>query len=152
MSITFTTHCEERILFGWGQPGCCNSYDWRFTFGSYVRAQVSSIATIHLKKIRHLPFGTGPSRPVRLHSGAIVAPQQFHGVSNTLQVCGNSECRAECGAQFYDILRLSLLTNVQSIVDRPPTGKQGVELCCSPRGVVLYRGCPEWHPCLPETF
>ena len=36
--------------------------------------------------------------------------------------------------------------------DKHPTGKQGVELCCSPRGVVLYGGCPERQPCLPRTL
>ena len=81
--------------------------------------------------------------------GAIVISRKFHGVSNALQCCGNSECRAECGAQFCDILRLPLLTHEQSISDQHPTGKQGPELCCSPRGGVLYGGCPERHPCLP---
>ena len=36
-----------------------------------------------VQEIRHLPFGTGPRRPVRLHSGAIVAPRKFHGVSTS---------------------------------------------------------------------
>ena len=49
-----------------------------------------------------VPFGTGPTRPVRLHSGAIVASRKFHGISKALQVHGNPECRAEYGAQFYD--------------------------------------------------
>ena len=48
----------------------------------------------------HLPFATGPTRSVRLHSGAIVAPRKFQGVFNAMQVCGNPECRAECGAEF----------------------------------------------------
>ena len=64
---------------------------------------------IHLRKSL-LPFGTGPTRPVRMHSGTIVAPQKFHGVSNTLQVCSNPKCCAESGAQFYEILRHLLLT------------------------------------------
>ena len=51
-----------------------------------------------------------------------------------------------------DMLRLTLLTHAQSIGDQDPTGKQGIELCCSPRGVVLYGGCPERHPCRPGTL
>ena len=69
-----------------------------------------------------------------------------------LQVCGNPEYHAECGAQFCDIPWVPLLTHVQSIGDQHPTGKQGVAPCCSPRGVVLYGGCPERHPCLPGTL
>ena len=99
----------------------------------------------------HLPFRTDPTRPMRLHSSAIVAPRKFQGISNALQVCGIPECRTECEAQFCDILRLLLLTQAQYIGDQHPTGKQGIELCCSPHGVVLYRGCPKQHPCLPGT-
>ena len=80
--------------------------------------------------------------------GASVASRKFHGVSNVLQVCGNPEC----GAQFCDILRLPLLTHAQSISNQHPTGKQGDELCCSSRGVVLYACCRERHPCLPGTL
>ena len=58
-------------------------------------------------------------------------------VSNALQVCGNPECRAEYGAQCCDILLLPLLTHAQSIGDQHPTGKKGVELCYSLRGVFL---------------
>ena len=39
-----------------------------------------------------------------------------------------------------DILRLPLITHAQSIGDKHSRGKQGVELFCSPRGVVLYGG------------
>ena len=91
---------------------------------------------------------TFPLAPVqqgrRLHSSVIVAPRKFHGVSNALQVCINPECHAECGAEFCDIHRLTLLTQVQSIGDQHPTGKQAVELCYSPHGVILYGGCPKW--------
>ena len=105
-----------------------------------------------IQESSHLLFRNGPTRPVQLYSGAIVAPLKFHGVSNVLKVLCNPECRAECGAQFCDILRLLLLIHAQSISDQYPTGKQGVELCCSPCGVVLYGGYPEQHPCLPGTF
>ena len=37
-------------LFGRGEPGCFHSFYWRFRFGSYERAQVSSIVTIRPKK------------------------------------------------------------------------------------------------------
>ena len=44
------------------------------------------------------------------------------------------------------ILRLPLLTYAQSIGDQHPTGKHGVELCCSPRGSysteVVLNGIP----------
>ena len=62
--------------------------------------------------------------------------------------CGNPECHAECGAQFSDKLQLLLLTHAQSIGNQHPTGKRGVELCCSSHGVILYVDCPEQHPCL----
>ena len=64
----------------------------------------------------HLPFCTGLTRPVRLHCGAIAAPRKLYGVSN-----GNPECRAECGAEFYDILRLPLITHAQSIYEQHRT-------------------------------
>ena len=140
---TFTAHCVGR-----GEPGCFHSFDWRFMFGSYEWAQVSSITLVP------------PRRPVRLHSGASVAPRKFHGVSNVLQVCGNSEC----GAQYCDILRLLLLTHAQSIGYHHPTGKQGVELCCFPHGVILYdisgfpkcfnQLCPSaiWQCCIATYF
>ena len=72
----------------------------------YERAQVSPIATI---------------RPRKSHSSAIVEPRKFHEVSNALQVFGNPECRAECGAQLCHILRLPLLTHAQSKGDQHPT-------------------------------
>ena len=100
-----------------------------------------------VQESRHLPFGTGPARPVRLLSDAIVAPRKFHGVSNALQVYGNQECRAECGSHFCDIFKLPLLIQAQSIGDHYPTGNQGVGLCCSPSGVVLYG-----IPAFPERF
>ena len=42
MNITFTAHCIGRTFFGRGKPGCFHSFDWRFKFGSYERAQVLS--------------------------------------------------------------------------------------------------------------
>ena len=82
---------------------------------------------------------------MQLHRGAIVEPWKFHEVSNVLQVCGNPEYHAECGAQFCDIFRLSLLTYTESINDQHPIGKQGVELCnvLLSSGVVLCEGFPE---------
>ena len=124
--------------------------DWRFKFGLYDRAQVSSIATIHPRK----------SSPLLWYwcNKACVTAQWCHcctleisWVSSALQVCGNPECCEECGAQFCDILRLLLLTHAQSICDHHPTGEQGLELCCSPHGVILY-GCPKWHSCLPRML
>ncbi|PSN48536.1 hypothetical protein C0J52_05922 [Blattella germanica] len=53
--------------------------------------------------------------------------------------------------QFCDILRLLLLTLAQSIGDQHPTRKQGVELCCSSRAVVLYGGYHSQHLCLLGT-
>ena len=74
---------------------------------------------------RHLPFGTVPTRPARLHSGTSVACRNFHGVSNALLFCRNPKCGAEFGAQFYDIATsTSLLTHAPSIGDQHPTGKQ----------------------------
>ena len=49
-------------------------------------------------------------------------------------------------AQLFDILRLPLLTQAQSIGDQHPVGKQGVEQRFSPHGVALYGDCPERHP------
>ena len=145
MNITFTAHCVGRTFFGRGEPGCFNSFDCRFKFGSYERAKVPSVATIRPRK-SSLSLWYMSNKACRLHNGAIVAPRKFHGVSNALQVCGNPECRAEYGAQFCDILRLPLLTHAQSIGNQHPEGKQGVELCCSPCGVILFGGCPERHP------
>ena len=148
--IIFTAHYVEHTFFGRGEPECFHSFDWRFKCGLYEQAQVSSIATI-------IPRKSPPSRWYRSNKacatayGAIVPPRKFHGVSNALQVYGDPTYRAECGTQFCDILRLPLLTHPQSIDYQQPTGKQGVELCCSPCDV-LYGGCPEWHPCLPGTF
>ena len=98
-----------------------------------------------VQESRYLPFGTGPTKPVRLHSSAIVAPGKFHVVSNALQVFRKPEYRAECGAQFCDILRHPLLTHSQYIGDQHPRGKQEVELCFSLRGVVLCGDYPERH-------
>ena len=97
------------------------------------------------KKNSYLPFCTHPTRPLRLYSGAIVAPQKFHGISNALQVTQNVVQNVE--AQFCDILRLPLLPHAQSIGDQHPKGKQGVELYCSPGGLVL-KGIPAF----PERF
>ena len=71
---------------------------------------------------------------------------------NALQVSGNSEYHAECGVQYYGILRLQQLTQAQSNSDQHPTGKKAVELCCSPCGVVLYGGCSDEIPAFPECF
>ena len=100
------------------------------------------------KKVLTSPLVISPTRPLQLHSGAIVAPRKFHRVSNALQVSG----RVQCGAQFCDILRLPLLIHPQSIGDQHPTGKQEVELCYSPRGVVLYGGCSERHRAIWQRY
>ena len=80
----------------------CHMPQWtsHFKFGSYAWTQDLSIATICPRKsspsLRYwLNKGT---RPVWLHSSAIVAPWKFHEISNKLQECGNPECRAEWGA------------------------------------------------------
>ena len=150
MNITFTEHYVGRTLFGRGEPGCFHSFDWLFKFGSYERAQVSSLWRF-VQESHHLVFGTSPTRTMRLHNGAIVAPWIFHGLSNALQVCGNRECYAECGAQFCDILRLPLLTHALPIGDQHPTGKEGVELYFSPHGVI-HRGVMNGIPAFPERF
>ena len=65
--------------------------------------------------------------------------------------------------QFCDILRLPLLSHTQSIGDQHPTGKQGVELYCSPHGVLygipafleLYKpscSCAIWQHCIATCF
>ena len=59
-----------------------------------------------IQESSHVPFGTGPTRPVQLHSGAIVTPRKFHGGSNMRQVYAPPECRAECGTYFCNILQL----------------------------------------------
>ena len=94
-----------------------------------------------VQESRHIPFVTGPTRPVLLHSGIIVAHQK------------STRCKfSECGTQFCDALRLPLLTHWKSTGSQHPTGKQGVELCRSPRVVVQYGGCPERHPYLTGMF
>ena len=77
-----------QVWFVWTSPGFVHSDD-------------------SFQASRHLPFDTGTTRPVRLHSDAIAASRKFHGVANALAVCSNPECRAECGAQFCDILKTS---------------------------------------------
>ena len=47
---------------------------------------------------------------------------------------------------FVTYSRLPLLTHAQSINDQHPTGKQGVELWCSPHEVFLHESCLKWHP------
>ena len=42
-NITLTAHCVGRTFFGRAEPGCFHSFDWRFKFDSYERAQVSTI-------------------------------------------------------------------------------------------------------------
>ena len=69
-----------------------------------------------------------------------------------LQVFGNPECHAECGALFCYIHPLSMLIHLQFITDQHPTGKLEVELYCSPHGVILYGDITEQHPCLPGTL
>ena len=149
MNITFTAHYVGLIFFGREEPRYFHSFDCRFKFGSYEQAQVSSTTTIRLRK-----SSPGPTKPVRLHSGVIAASRKFHGVFNSLQVCGNPECRAECWAQFCDIPRLPLVTHSQSIGDQNPTGKQGVQLCCFVLHVRL--SCTEvvlnGIPVFPERF
>ena len=38
-----STLCRENFFFRRGEPGFFHSFDWRFKFGPYERAQVSSI-------------------------------------------------------------------------------------------------------------
>ena len=130
MNITFTAHCVGRTFFGRGELGCFHSFDRRFKFDSYERAQVSSkiVATFRLVPVQ---------QPVRLHSSAIVAPRKLHGVSNAQQVYSNRECRT----QFCDIVRLPLLTGAQSISEELNSVVLYVGSSCT--GV----GCSERHPC-----
>ena len=56
--IRHTKHHLHSLLcrahfFGGGEPACFRSFDWRFMFGSYERAQVSYIATILTRKSSH---------------------------------------------------------------------------------------------------
>ena len=45
-----------------------------------------------------------------------------------------TQCVMQNVEHSFVTLRLPLLTHAQSIGDQHPTGKQEVELCCSPRG------------------
>ena len=49
MNLTFTVHCAGSTFFG-REQGCFHSFDWRFKFDSYQRAQGSTIATIRSRK------------------------------------------------------------------------------------------------------
>ena len=94
-----------------------------------------------VQESRHLPFGTGSTRPMRKRSGTIVTPRKFHGVPNALQVCRNPEC----GAQSCDIIRLAVLN--------PSAISTLQELNC----VVLHVGSFRMEvvlnaPCLPGTL
>ena len=125
IDVTFTAHCVGCTFFGQEGPGYLHSSDWLSSLVHMSEPRFHPQRRF-VQEIRHLPFGTGPTRPVQMLSGAIVAPRKFHGISNALQVCSI----AECGLQFCDILRLVLLTHAQSIGNQHPTGKQGVELPC----------------------
>ena len=143
-----TANCVGHTFFGGGELGCFHSYDWHFKFGSYEWAHILSIATIRPRKSSpSLSYGSNK---------ACATAQRCHCCISEISwgiQCAASlrflECRTEYEAQFCDILRLLLLTHAQSIGNQHPTGKQGIELCCSPRGVVLYGGYSERHPCLP---
>ena len=50
MNITFRAHFARRTFFRQGEPVCLQSFDWRFKFVSYERAQFPSIATIRPRK------------------------------------------------------------------------------------------------------
>ena len=76
MNIIFTAHCVGCTFFGLGEPGCFHSFDWRFKFGSYGRAQVSSIATIRLR--------TSPLS-IWYRSKKARTALKFHGVSNAVE-------------------------------------------------------------------
>ena len=105
-----------------------------------------AIATI-CPKMSSPSFLYQSNKACRLHSGTIVALGNFMGYPKCWKRFRNPECRAECGAQFCDTLRLPLFTRAHSISDHHPTGKQELDLCCSPRGIVLYGGCLGRHPC-----
>ena len=56
MNIAFTAHCVGCTLFRRGVPGFFHPFNWSFKFGSYERAQVSSIATIRPKEVVAFPL------------------------------------------------------------------------------------------------
>ena len=86
--------------------------------------------------------------PLRLHNGAILAPRNFHGIWNALQVCGNT-----MSFRMWSTILLhtpSSTANSRAVHRRSASNrKQGVKLCYSPHGIILYGYCPERHPCPP---
>ena len=138
-----------RTFFGLGEPGCIHSFEWCFRFGFYERTEETSIATIR-PRTSSLSLWYRSNKTYENAKRYFVAPRKYHRVSNTLQVCGNPEYRAECGAQFCDILRLPLLTHAESIGDKYSTGKQGVELSCPLRGLPCTGVVLNGIPALPE--
>ena len=146
MNITFTAHCVGRIL--WMRTG-----KFAFIWLAFQVWFVWATPGFDQSDDSSKKVVTFPLVPLQQSLCDFLAvPLLYLGVSNSLKVCGNLECRAEFEAQFCDIIRLPLLTHVQSIGDQHPTGKQGVGMCCSPCEVVLYGSCSEWHPCLPGRF
>ena len=130
----------------WTRRTGISPFDRHFRFGPYERAKVSSIAS---KKVIFslLPLQQGLCHCIAvpfLRLGKFGYPTRckFSVTQNDVQ---NAE-------QFRDILRLPLLTHAQSIGDEHPAGKQGVQLCCSPHGVVLYGGVLTGIPAYPEQF
>ena len=84
-----------------------------------------------IQESRHFPFGTSPTRPVRLQSCVVVAPRKCHGVCNALKVCGNPKCRAECGALYCDILsRSPSAISIQQVSNELNCGLH-VQLSCT---------------------
>ena len=89
--------------------------------------------------------------PIRLYSRAIISQYKIKGYKKRCKFAVTQNIVQKV-AQFCNILRLTLLTHVQSIGVQHLTGKQEVELCCSPHGAVLYGGCPERYPCFAGTL
>ena len=146
MNIIFIVHCVGRTFFGRGEPGYFHSFDWCFKFGSYEQVQVSSkkVVTFPLVPVQQ---GLWDCIMVLLmHLGNFMGYPTRCKFAVTHNIVQNVE------RSFVTYSRLQLLNHAQSICDQHPTGKQGVELCCSPREVVLYGGCPEGYPAFPERF
>ena len=139
MNIIITAHCVGRTFFGRGETGY-----FHHLIG------VSSFVRMRERGSRHLPFITVPTRPVRLHSGAIALPRKFHGYPTrckfavTQNVVQNVE---HIFVPYSDFRSYSRAVHRRSASNR----NQSSEFCYSPRGVVLYRGCPERHSYILET-